>query len=1148
MLCALLVLVRAASEEHKYQFGDPTKILPAGKYENKHVIVNVVRDCFGPKIDGSQGFTIKDQVLTFREDHPLIKPLDVFVEPGTQEMYEVEKKIDAKTFTVRRVNPLMVFTQIQMKTNMLIQPRQFEGLVSVDVEALGLSRLEYDVTPSEEIQFLYVSNQSTPNTSNHYDIFALSVDVLGFHLGLGIHYNTTVSVIPVFSGLVTHIEYEREFHHETRISGVVDKVNLQADATVLPRSYLKRSYITHAKCYRLAGTFEELNFSTRSDIVFAVRIGGKETSVTTTNEYQIHNYFTPGDHQNNTVSYNVSMTTQRRCDSFFVGNWEIWSEWPGRVSSVVVPQPQRRVDIVRNESLVQLATNDIPKTGDTFVLHPATVSCNGNRKIILRFDICLANRVIDSLLLEPMTFDGTTDKLRQERMKPIERNNKATIRVIVRDLHDGTSKYMDKNLPTGEGTYTVCGDGICVEVVIGKAYQIEPDTMYAVNNSVKYAYFAPSEVGLMGYSVIRDEEGAYYTNSLHDIFHTPSLLSDSEQSVFWNWLTFDISFRDITFPEAVKSVEMSINVNRGSGKMQNVYQMIFNRDRILDDHVLFQMQDTWSLQIYVTVTENQDTQSTLLFKFSYKQILDMKGNDAVFRAHDCNVTLHISTQDVCPILALENVSAFAVAMIWDVATKSYGHTSRFTVARIVKDDVDSTRPWPNLKATFKTDTIVLAKLWTVEGFSIVDLEPGVNVRYIQESLVISLPMLTSKKEVDGFDDVFIFASSEDCYCDRYDNIKNHGFDIGCLEYNEHNGIQVWDPPEASYTSDYRNLGTAFTLSMARVITPVSSVKCALRNVRSFPAVATVIEMDWDRRFDKLTIQCDRCSGLEIGNNSYPPDLVEHTFSVPSFLPGTPIRALCPGTSGAYCIKTAAFKEASLVRFPSSEGIESYTMGFDTVFGISQQVVEQKTINYSQKTSGFISSSKISHFNTLVLEIEIAVVVSITGYVNTTAIPFSAIQLLADPQLFFAEFGITKGSFLEDGRVSCQVEDFVQPVLGEYNVSTYTLINLTRIFGFNHSNITTFIVRCSKKSQVSEDGKCLPVVPFTSESFTASWFTPNDPDRQDYGVIIVGCVIAGVFLIGVLAGVLLFLRKKRQTEMSASAIIEKHLLEDCSFAI
>ena len=1149
MLCVLLVLLRDDAEVHTYKFGDPTKMFPAGKYENRHISFNLVRNCFGPEIDGSKGFTMKDQVLTFHEEHRLIKALDVFVEPEFQGVYEVEQVIDAKTFTVRKLNPMEVFTRVQMKTNMLIRPREFEGLVKVDVTGMRNAMLEYEVTPSEDILFRYIVNETTPNTTVDHDIFSLSVDVIGFSLALRVSYKTWYAVIPILSKLMTRIEYERQFHHETFISGVIDRWHKKASWNVVPRSYLKRSSIQHEPCRRLTGTTDEFNFSVVNDIVFDVWIGDDRVSVVTTSEYQIRNYFVAGDYHNNTLAYDISMTTQRRVGKFQVGEWVLWDESPGTASSVVVPQPQRRVDIVRNESLVILEVDSIPQKGETLFLYPSTVYCNVSRRVMLRFDIFQDGSVIDSLLLEPMTFGGSVYQRKQGRIKHIEPNSKAVIKVLVRDLYNDTSEYLEKQLTTDEGVHTVCGDQLCIDVEIGKAYEIMTDVMYQVNNSAKYVYFVPPKIGLMGFSVIKKQAGTFYANSLRDMFHTPSLLSESEQSVFWNWITIDVSFRDITFPETVKSVDMSINVNRGTGTVQNVYQMRFTKDRILDDHVLFQMQNTWSLQIYVTVTELDAAESTLLFKFSYKQIFDMIGSHEVFRAHGCNVTLEVSQQEVYPIVALEDISVFVISPVWDFSTKAPYRKSQFTVARIAKDDVNPTGPWPLLKAMLQTDTIVLSKLSTVEGASIVDLEPGVNIRYVQDSLVISLPMLTLFKEFSGFDAVLIFASSEDCYCDRYDNITSQGpFDVGCLEFNETKGIQVWSPLDVSYTSEARNLGTAFTLSMARMTTPVSSVNCSLRNIRIFPSVATVIDIDWDARFQKLSIQCERCDVLQIGNGICPPDVAEpHTFSVPRFPAGTPIRALCPTSSGAYCIQNARFKESSLVVFPTSKGIESYTLGFDTVFGISQQVVEQEAINYSQKTNGSIHSSAIGHFDTLALEIEVNGFVFMTGYANTKAIPFSAPQMLADPRLFFAEFGCASGLLLEDGRVSCDTNDFLQPALGEYDVNASDLINLTRIFGFNHSRIATFIVRCSKGSPLSEDGKCLPVQP-QPPSFTAStWFTPNDPGRKDYGVII-GFVITGVFLIGLLTGVLLFLRKKRKTEMSASEIIEKHLLEDCSFAI
>lgn len=1158
MLGFLLAFV-CASDEPKYHFGDPTKRLEAKTLQNHHLKIEVIRNCFGPHIDGSTDYILDNNVLLFQENHSSIEVSDVFIQPEEQRLFEIVQIIDGQTFTVEPIDVLEVFSKIQLKTQWLIHPNEFEGMVNLEITSLGVALLEYEVSPTEELFFVYNTAKNATEYGLHHPIFALEVDIIGFRLALDVHYDTHVSVIPINCSMSEDFEYTRNFHHETSIHGLINSYAQSSQPIVSSRSHAKKYYIDHRKCSVLTGVRAEFNVSIESDMVFAAAIGRDETSLKITNKHVIHNVFVPGYWQNNTLEYDISMTTSRNLAKFTIGDQVLWPPFISGATTITVPQPAQRIETVRNVSLLALTKEELFRQDPVQCLLPFRIECNDTTKLLIRFDVTYQDSVNDSLLLEPLTFSAGLNRIDQERLMILPQLENIGIKILLRDLNSGLAEYIPCSFPIIEGTYEVwnANKSVCVHLEIIEAYHVFADHYYAADPKVKYVYFNPSESEKLGdgFSLIRVSGDRYFANSHRDVLHTPAVFSNGDQGVFWNWLTFDLSFVSIELAEDVKTLSLSINVNRGSSHLQNVYEMSFLHGTMIDryDRVVFQMTHALDLQIYATITDIQGIESSFLFKFSYQQVVAMIGNQAEFPLNGCNIVLTVNTKEIWPVVSTSNVTSFVISPVCDSMTSYAVPKSVFTILRYEFSDMKSSGPLPYLKALFQINGTVLANMWTIEKTSIVDLHPNANVKFYQKTLVVSIPVFLFYEVITGFDDLYLFASSENGYCDRYESISSTGlFDVGCIEVHSNLGLQIWFPVSLSYSTYTRELGPITNLSIVRMTTPVHVFNCSLRNLRTFPLMTTVLNLDDTvHHFSSVYLRCERCSSLEVQGKIIVPETSDASlFSIPSSDLPSNIYAQCVSSIAAHCISEIEFLSTTLVTYPSVLGIESFTPNVKTEIGVFHEVFSQSVLNFSKKSSGSVTGVLIEEAVNLSLVIEVRTDNSVVlkGYADPRMIPFSATNLVAGKREFLAELGLKKGSFQPDGCIIGDFDTFMQPQLGVFDIENYSEINLTRIYGFKHDGFQRFIVRCSEESEESEDGKCLPVSVWTSAVFTASQPWTASGGEMPTNIIIIGSTIAGAILLAVAIGIVVFMRRKRKTEISASEIIEKHLLEDCSFAV
>lgn len=1152
---ALFAVSVSINDDHFFTFGNPQEKFHPCTLENKYFATNVIRSCFGPHIDGSSGYVLADNILSFHENHESIAISDVFIDPETQTLYEIVSQESAKKFRVVEINPLEVFTKIKLRSGTILEPQVFEGFFNLEISGLNFAVVEYETTRCNEIFFTYKTNETTPNQHEEIEVFKLSISILGFNLTLAMGFETDTEVTPIQSLMITDFAYTRNFHHETSVMGVFTSANANVTEVVSSRSYLKKYTIEHNPCHVLEGNETSFEVSVVSYLTFLVSIGSDSSSVTTTTHYVISNHFEPGKSLNNQLRFAMTATNARAQQEFSVKGTKLWDKIEPELRYIDIPMPLSRQDLVRNATLWHV--NSFPVANDSYILflYPSKIECSLATDLLLRFDL-KSNGMLDSLLLEPLSFTNSTVELRQDRTMVLPKNIEgASLGVLVRDLKGGSSEYWNAPWEFEEGEHSICNENesLCVTVEIARAYGIETDRMYFVNESKKYMFFEPSEDTQGGYTVVRHEPTGFVAGSDEDVLHTGAVLSVSDPSIYWNLHTFVMSFSKIYMHSSTRSVGLALSINTGNGQMLNIYNATFvDTGPSLDqfDKVLFQMKSSWSLMFYITITNKTGARTLRLFKYSYGQIRERRGSETSYDVDDMAIDVKIDEMYQMPILARGNMTKFFVSQMYDSETTGTIPKSEFAVFRYEFPKL-APDTWPTIRGFMLSAESLLLDSMTFEGRTVVDLIPGVNVKSRHGSVIVNIPVYINYTDVSGIASLDIYSSTEDGFCDKYSVISSSGkFDIGCIEFALNASLKPWLPDGTSYLAADEPLSRWSNVSKLRIYGATSEGFNASLYTNAFcPSLATTVELsDTLNCFPRLRLQCSRCQSLLIGDELiFPDESTPDIFTIEARRLPVNISAVCKTPKDAYCINSITVTNTSVAIYEEPTGMESYTPEVHLESGVTRQVYDPIVMNYSKKWFGDINFTSIAASTTLILEITVRSDDSVwlRGYADDTSIPFSAMNMFADPASFLSQLGVSHGTFLFDGRVLTKTEYFLQPELGTYSISNYTAINLSQLFGFDHSDFTTFIIRCSKDSPQSPTGLCLAIPITASFSPTGSLTPENDTHLT---AIIAGTVVGSVIIVAVVIAVVLVYRRRKQQDFPVSDVVRQNLLEECTFAI
>ena len=1160
----LLVLIGVAAcfdelaqRREVFSYGDQKELFGPCTLENPFFSVNVARTLFTGKYHDSQKHSIHEGVLSFDIELPEIKAGFVFVEGTEWKLFEIEQVLTSSAFRIREIDPLGVFTKLRLSSTFLKQPNLFEGFANLEITGLDFAALETEARTIDDTFFTYEGGKSEEDGADFSAaIFSLNVDIFGYEFELKI--DVARHLRTVSNSTALQFKYTREFHNEILSGASICSLKTNVSEVVAANSHPGRSYFEYDPKVQLKQGRVSFNATFTTNVTVSIRIAKFQTSHTSITEYEIANQLLIGDER--TVSYDVSMNFARELEDFAIRDRLLWNRTTFPFRPVDVPAYVSREEVLYNETLYELACQEVPEEESRMVIVPYKLSCDGVESLQIRVDVFSANELVNSLLLEPINFDhNEVDQLRTLTLK--EYSDDYVFRVFVRDLNNESSTDYMRDYFTIKDTHVVLVDPdlhLNVTVNVSKAFKVQHSKFYKRTDKVDYVYFQPDGGQ---YSVIRHSSNHFLTNQEPDVLKHEAFMMSHDPTLFWDVSTFELAFVNITLHEKISSLRLTFNVQLDSSRMEPFYDAIFTKDSEYSefDNLFFQMTENWALRIYGVMRGVDNEEFKYMMKVSYQKLQQSLNGTLNLDIHGCKLNMNVSSKTLQPVLFVGGMDKFSIAPTYiskDNVTIPADHS--YSILRYSIPPVPNYESLSNIYAIMRSSnvTVLCQSIPTENSSLVIKLRPGFNIRRLTTSIIISLPIYSSAAGFVTCQTPMVLGMPDSIFCRQREAINgSSSCPLGCLENGHSFGILPLLPQGLEYQAQHQPLAANSLVSIsyieAKTAEPVD-IEAYMNDVWWFPELSTELYGDFDdTMFKNFRVQCSRCKTLLMNRSAEvsPTGPNKDTFVLT--VPSSPLllSATCTKAGNSFCISKHTQLDLSLLEFQFPYGMTSYTDAIPLESGVIYDVANKGAMNYSQKWPGRINERSIASSTQLSLIIDVTkTTATLIGAIDDQPMPLSATSNARDPLRFLKALGLTSGSLLYNGRVTGPFSGFQQPKLGTFDASHYDAINLSYIFGFNVSSILTFHVACSTTSPEVQ-GICTPTEPTPTPTDTPTSTVTKAPSGMSAKIIaIIATSVVLVVIAAAAVSAVLIRRRMTKQSISATGIMSKQILTECEFDI